>query len=276
VCGSQSGVEVRAWPGLALLRRVETDLAHVHDLSFSPDGTRLALVGGRPAEAGTLEVRSWPAGALVCTDTPRSDLLYAVAWSPDSRALVCAGHEPEVSVHDAADGRVRVTLLGHSRPVLCAAYAPSGEWIVTAGVDRSLRVFETDTGTCTRVLDNHTAPVRDIAFRPAPAGDPAPAQLASVGDDGTVRLWQPGIGRLLRFARVEERPLSAAWTPDGRRLLVACSDGRVRAIDPEEVEVVATLPALEGWAYSVRVSPSGDAAVAGGDGGEVAVVELSP
>lgn len=48
--GSQSGIELRSWPELAAMGRLPTELTHVHDLRFSPDGRQLLAVGGTPAE----------------------------------------------------------------------------------------------------------------------------------------------------------------------------------------------------------------------------------
>ena len=47
-------------------------------------------------------------------------------------------------------------------------------------------------------------------------------------------------------------------------IVVACADGHVRLIDPEEVEVTQDIPALDGWAYSIAVHPTDGQIVVGG------------
>lgn len=270
VVGSQAGVEVRAWPGLERVRSLETELAHVHDLAFSPDGRTLALAGGRPSERGAFELRAWPSGELAARRADRDDLIYAVSWSPDSALVLCCGHDARATLHDARDGAVVSALHGHLSPVLCGCFTPDGATVVTGSADSSLRTWHAATGERQRVLENHTEAVHDLALRPAGSADELP-MVASAGADGTVRLWQPTIGRLVRFARLPSRALALEWSRDGAYVLVASVDGRLRVIDPDTVAVVATLDALDGWAYSLAVPPADGSgvltvAVAGLDG----------
>src|SRR5262249_61952541 len=90
VLGAQAGLEVRSWPELERVRTLATELANVHDLAFSPDGTVLAIAGGSPAEKGTVELVRWPEGTLRHRVSPHRDVIYAIAWSGDSLSIVTA------------------------------------------------------------------------------------------------------------------------------------------------------------------------------------------
>ena len=91
--------------------------------------------------------------------------------------------------------------------------------------------------------------------------------VASAASDRTIRFWQPTIGRMVRYVRLEAEPLNIAWLPDGLRLVACCVDGRVHVVDADEVQVTQTLPAIQGWAYAMAVHPSdGSFVVGGGDG----------
>jgi WD40 repeat protein len=128
-----------------------------------------------------------------------------------------------------------------------------------------------------RTLDNHTAAVHALALTPPTEEERregALPQLASASADRTVRIWQPTIGRLVRFARLPAEPLDIAWAPDAARIVAACDDGHVRVIDPLTAEVTADVPAIEGWAYAVAVAPDGRKALVGGEGGQLKVVSL--
>jgi WD40 repeat protein len=99
--------------------------------------------------------------------------------------------------------------------------------------------------------------------------------LASVSDDRTVRFWQPTIGRMVRFVRLEGAvPLAVAWMPAGEAIVASCTDGRVRLVDPDTVNVLHDLPAIEGWAYSIAVHPQGREVVVGGEEGQLRRVVL--
>ncbi|MGH7129235.1 MAG: WD40 repeat domain-containing protein, partial [Planctomycetaceae bacterium] len=144
-----------------------------------------------------------------------------------------------------------------------------GQTLITGGLDDTLRVWNAETGQSLRTLSQHTAAVHGISLRPGPPAGALP-MIASVSRDRSVRFWQPTIGRMVRFARLDEAfPLAVAWSPDGDRLIAACNDGRVRVIDPDTVQVVRNLPALEGWAYSLAVHPDGQGLAVGGSGGAV-------
>lgn len=232
--GSQAGIEVRSWPELKFAGNIKTDLANVHDLSFAPDGKTLLAAGGSPGEAGNVEVLSWPAAERLQRISEHSDLVYRVAWSPDGTAFATAGADGICRVIDLK-GNSLVRYEGHSRAVLAIVYLPDGERIVSAGVDQTLQLWDSSTGKHLRTLDNHLAAVNDLAVQPGTKFE-LPT-IVSVSDDRTVRLWQPTIGRLMRFARVESPARCVVWSADGRQIMVGCNDGSLQIIDPETIAV---------------------------------------
>jgi WD40 repeat protein len=265
VVGSQAGLELRTWPELQQARTLPTKLDHVHDLAFAPDGKTLAAVGGTPAKRGMVELYRWPEGTLLHRMSPHRDLIYAVSWRADSAVFATASADRTVSIHESATAKTLRDLEGHSRGVLAVVFLPGEEGLATAGIDESLRLWDASNGQLLRTFPNHTGPVHDLKVRPG--GDrEGPPLLASVSDDRTVRLWQPTLGRMMRFVRLKSAPLAVAWTADGRTLLTPCKDGRLRVIDPDTVEVVEDLPALDGIAYSIAVAPDGSILIGGQNG----------
>jgi WD40 repeat protein len=267
VIGSQAGVEVLNYPTLKHKRSLTTKLLHIHDLALSPDGKTLAVAGGIPAESGEVELFSWPDGKLLTRHNSHDDLILGVAWSHDSKQWASASLDQSVHHH----GGKAYHLKGHSRGVRAVAFLGDSSHLVSAGIDNSLRVWELEEGKLRRTLDNHKAPIVDLALRPAHDGLP---MIASASEDKTIRFWQPTIGRLVRFALLPSAPLAIAWTPDGTRLCASCRDGHVRVIDPDTVEIIADLPAIDGWAYSLAVLPDGNHIVVGGEGGQVKALSV--
>jgi WD40 repeat protein len=264
VVGSQAGVKLFTWPDLRLDRTISTELSNVHDVAFSPDGKMLAVAGGSPAEKGTIELWSWPDIKLLHRLSPHKDVIHAIAWSADSRSLATASADQTAKVLDLDSGKVKATLEGHSRGVRNVVFLPGDKQVVTAGTDETLRVWDCATGKLERNLSHHTKAVTGLAVRPS--RDKTEPVVASIADDRTVRIWQPTLGRMVRFARVDSEPRAIAWTADGSSIVIACKDGSVRVIDPETVEVVATIPVIDGIVHCLAIAPNGEALVGGRDG----------
>jgi len=98
--------------------------------------------------------------------------------------------------------------------------------------------------------------------------------VASAAGDRTIRFWQPTIGRMVRYVRLESAPLEIAWLNDESHIAAACIDGRVRIIDADTVEVRMDLPALDAWAYALAVHPTDGSLALGGPDGQVRRVTI--
>ena len=262
---SQSGLRLYSWPGLKPGKKLETAALNLHDIAFSPSGDRIAVGGGIPADEGTVEVFSWPGGKPLQVLNDHKDSVMAVAWLSES-SLASASLDHSVVLWDTGTGSPAKRLKGHSRGVSSLCFLAHKKILVSAGIDQSLRVWNLESGQLVHSLDNHTLPVHDLALRPGVGGLP---MVASVSDDRTVRLWQPTIGRMVRFVRLNTRPLDVGWLPGGSRIVVTCSDGHLRLVDPVEVKVTKDLPAVEGWAYSLAVHPDDGSVVVGGSDGRL-------
>jgi WD40 repeat protein len=156
-------------------------------------------------------------------------------------------------------------LEGHSRAVLAATFLDKDDGPLTGGVDASIRLWDVPNRTTRRVLSNHTSAINDLKVRPSDDPQALP-MLASASDDRTVRFWQPTIGRLVRFARLDSVALALAWSADGRIVWAACKDGRLRGIDPTDASEKSVQSVIDGVAYSLAVAPDGRILVAGSNG----------
>lgn len=262
--GSQAGIEVLSWPELKHVADIETNLLHLHDLSFTPDGKTLLAAGGSPGEKGIVEVHSWPRAELQKSIGEHPDLVYRVAWSPSGNQFATAGADGICQVFEVT-GKKLTRFEGHSRPVLAIVYLPDGKSIVSAGVDQTLQLWDGSTGKLLRTLDNHLAAVNDLAVRPGSKPDQPPV-VVSVSDDRTVRLWQPTIGRLMRFARLESPPRCVVWSTDGQEIVVGCNDGSLVKIDLDSVAATKLATSLPGRIQVLLSAPNQSWCVAGEDG----------
>ena len=265
VACSQAGLHVYDFPTLSLQRTVEVSAHNIHDLAFSPNGDQLAVGGGNPAIEGIIEIFSWLEGKSVRVLKEHQDSVTAVAWR-DASSLASASLDRRIIIWDLPTGTAMQQLEGHSKGVSSLCFLSDKDILVSTGIDQSVRVWDLTSGELIRSMNNHTLPVHDLALRPGESGLP---MIISAGGDRTVRFWQPTIGRMVKFARLEEAPLDTAWLNDGSRVVAVCTDGAVRFVDPDSVEVTGEIPALNGWAYSLAVHPTDGSVVVGGQNAQV-------
>jgi WD40 repeat protein len=245
VIGSQNGIVIRSWPELVAVESLVTELIHVHDLRFSPDGQILLAAGGAPAETGVTEMWSWPDSNRIRSVVGDEDVIYRVAWSPDGNQWATASADGICQTFDARTGERHLRYEGHSRAVLALCYMPDGKSIASVGVDQTLRIWDSHTGEHHRTLDNHVGTISGVAVSPV-FSEQSPTVVATIAEDRTVRFWQPTIGRLVRFTRLPSIPRSLVWSSDASRLYVGCNDGHVRVIDTDSAETVGDFDGIAG------------------------------
>ncbi|WLW54952.1 WD40 repeat domain-containing protein [Streptomyces sp. YU58] len=244
----------------------------IRAVAFSPDGTLIAI-GGETA----LELWDGTTGSLVrdLRDlTARGLGTRAVAFSPDSSLLVTGGLDRRVLVWDVTTGGIMRDLAGHAGYVNAVAYSPHATLLATAGYDQVVRLWDPGGGVEVRDLGGHEGYVNAVAFSPdgtllATAGsdravrlrDPAirsggsdatgvravavaaDSQLATVDDDGRVRLWDPRTGSVSSTLTSYIRGVrTAAFRPDGAMLVTVGVDGQMWIWDPVRGSPVDSFP----------------------------------
>ncbi len=162
------GQHVRLWD----LQRDQEEAALAISLTdlriavFSPDGTRLAVVGGQPA----VQMVSVPKGEVLAVLRGHTAKVHAVSFSPDGSRIVTGGEDRSVRLWDAATGKLQTVLGGanggHTDTVFAAVFHPDGKRIATGGRDRAIRIWDTASGEELVRLSGHTDYVFTLAFSP--------------------------------------------------------------------------------------------------------------
>ncbi len=270
--GSQSGVRIRDWTDLAVKHTLTVPCRHVHDVVLSKDETRIAVVGGNPGESAWVGMYSWPGRDLIWSQSFPDDVAYAAGFSQSGTTLAVACHDHSVALITADAGNTRAVLKGHSRLVTGVAFLRDDTILVSCGLDQSLRVWDCDRGTVVRSLTNHTQSITSVAIQPN-LGNPMP-MIATGSEDKTVRLWQPIIGRLVRFQRLSSPVTALAWTPDGTALVAGCQDGMLRVVQADTLRTAEYAATVDTWIIAVAVHPAESTALIGDGNGNLTKVPL--
>jgi WD40 repeat protein len=281
--GGYRNVTVRPVSGPETLRRLTFPLSQIHALAFSPDGKTLAVGGGTPGESGIVCLAQWPEGRIVATLRDHSDSVTALAFSSDGKTLATASADKTVALRlFPSDGKAkpRLKFTAHAGAALAVAFSPDGKTLLTGGTDRALKVWEAATGKLLHSLNNHTGMVYSLAIRPTvrnsnsedeTVSDPRSSwQCASGSEDGTARVWQPEIGRMIRIVRGGEGAiLAVAYSRDGKTLVTAGMEGSIRVVEADSDTVLKTWRGHKGWVNCLAVSPDGKRVASGDSSGQV-------
>jgi WD40 repeat protein len=171
--------------------------AGVACVAFSPDGSRLASVGGDGV------IRVWSVadnGALtqlvkfegqVPTSASGFSPLTTVAFSPDSRFVAAAGADAVVRVWDVQTKSEVRGLRGHTDWVTSVVFSPDGRFLasVAAEKDNSVRVFELPALDTGGAAGGHLLAVNAVAV------SPNGKFVATAGTDQTIKVWDIATGK---------------------------------------------------------------------------------
>ncbi len=122
-------------------------LGFVRTASFSPDGKGILTAGTVGSSSGGDErhptvwtVADGKRGVAFKGETFRDVL--AAAFSPDGKYVATAGKDGVIRVWDAATGKERLTLRGHTKLVRAVAFSPDGNRLLTASDDGTAGVWD--------------------------------------------------------------------------------------------------------------------------------------
>ncbi len=262
----------------------------VHDglvvsVAFSPDTQRIVTAG----LDRTARVSDTRTGKEIFRVTHDGSVLSA-AFSPDGHRIVTVSADDTVRVCDAQSGR-EVTRITEVDGAVSAAFSPDSRRIVIASAytasvydaETREKIISVDTSRPVTVVERNAAAsvatvrkkiaqathadlVGSVALRP----DGEPLVLTSVGsasfspngerilvialDDAVI--FDARTGKEIRRVNHNGRVVSAAFSPDGLRIVTGSWDKAVRVSDVETGEELARI-ALDDDAVAAGFSPDG-------------------
>ena len=221
--------------------------------AWSPDGTR--IVTGSVNR--TAQVWNAATGEELATLVGHEHFVSAVAWSPDGTRIATGSYDATARVWDAETGEELAALRSHASTVTSVAWSPEGARIVTTTY-RTARVWNAFPGSALeRARVSQSAPGEMLAELIGHAGLVLSATVESdrTGDvrssstSDPTRTWVALTGEVLVVLRHESSVASAAWSPDGTRIVTASQDGKAHVWSTATGEEILE---LTGHARSVR------------------------
>jgi len=181
-------------------KELGSQVAHVAGVScvaYSPDGNRLASVGGDGAlrvwtvnENGTLTQLVKFEGQPT-TGTSGYSPLSTVAFSPDNRYVAAGGADGVVRVWDVQTKSEVRGLRGNTDWVTSVAFTPDGRYLASGAAekDNTLRLFELPSLDSTTAAGGHLRAVNAVAV------SPNGKHVATAGTDETIKVWEIATGK---------------------------------------------------------------------------------
>jgi WD40 repeat protein len=245
----------------------------------------------------------------------RYGTVTSVAFSPDGGTALTGSEANIVQLWDVATGKEKRRLEGHSSYITSAVFSHDGRSVLTGSDDKTARLWDADTGKEIREFVGHSSGVSSVAFSHddrlvLTAGgfnDDTAARLWDAASGSELRsfkgdvyaagsesatfspddrrvltcglnlvwLWDVATGNVLNRFQLRNRVQSAAFSPDGRAILVGTDAGTVFLLDAESGKELQRFQGHSDQVNSLAFSRDGLLVLTGSNDGTARIWEAT-
>jgi WD40 repeat protein len=232
--------------------------AYVETARFNRTGTEIVTADSD----GTVDL--WHASGSDYAQIPRSSPIqlrggparYA-DFSPDGSRIAVVTNNNTAEVFSSQTGHLLQTLNPkHGFLLSVTAFSHNGRQILTGDNNGQVEVWNAATGHEMRVLSKAGPAVNDVEF------NKTGSEFVTAADSGVVTIWDAHHYRQVRSINACPSPNTASFSPDDRKIVVACGNGGAPVFDAATGQQLTVLEGANvGEVNSAAFSPDGKSVV---------------
>lgn len=226
----------------------------ITSVSLSPDGKWIA--SGADGQDKTLRI--WDSRRGHSARTVRG-LSWQVAFSPSGQRLASGGFTTLTMTSTSTWKLLWTKDIREICSLRCLAFSPDEKWIAVGGLDEKISILDVTSGKQVRTIVLKRGFCWDLAFSPdgcfLAAGGHPDIEIFEASSGKYLRSLQPYTKAEARGANIDT--LAMAFLPDGRRLVTAGLDGRLRFWDVASGQLARTSDAIRCAVPALAISHDG-------------------
>ncbi|WP_038169850.1 WD40 repeat domain-containing protein, partial [Verrucomicrobium sp. BvORR106] len=198
----------------------------VNAVTFSPDGTKLAIGSGEPSRSGEVVVFETVTGKPLQTlKDLHEDAVLSLAFSPDGKRLASGAADKIAKVTDLSTGRPVNTIEGHTHHVTGVAFRADGRVLASSGADGVVLTWDMLAGERRKKIEGWTKEVTALQYIGSSN------QIVTSAGDNLVRIISDDGTQVRAMANLPDYVQAVASAPGGGLIIAGGEDSALRVWD---------------------------------------------
>jgi len=198
-------------------------------LVFLPDNKRFVAWLRRKSDSdvtSALQTYEVASGNVVDTYSERGREVTCLAFSADGELAASGDTSGSARIFNVRKReRVRGDMPAHMKSMADIALTPDKKFLITADDDGEVKIWDIDKRESLNTIQAHKSGLQSLTV------NADGSRFATTDKDGQVRVWDTKTGKQLREWELKMPVRGFVFTPDGKHLVTANSNGTVYLLD---------------------------------------------